>query len=504
MESIATTPAARGLGALTKTKGKSQPKSQPLTPVEISHDGVVRNILSLNYTRQTTVKEYLNNTLDKNSDQRDYSVNFNMRDFGDPSDTFMFEYTETDSVGFADLNELVKAFCIADSERKGTNNMGYGIYAPITMTKGHDAWGLFIQDNEKGRFYSAVHFDATHNLITSVQGNLEDIEASLYGSDLLDIDRGTNFVWITHRPTTGDGGSTTHSTREVVKKVSQNYRKSQALPPVNSSSEWDDEIKELGKYYCDHLNRGVNINYQGVLLEEIDILRPESGTTRLEKVFQISHVPELKDKGHRIQDECGTWCGFNKSKSYAGKPALRGSHRVTQSATIRIIDLQPPSGSDVADGQKKKRMTDRKVWVKMGDTYIFKQDFSLKGWPNLRVILELNDEGGDNSFDSFISPDANKSNSQINESIKQRIECLVKCVTSGWSTTGPKVTPEKKHRCWETCIGEKIRGKCGGQFCGETIDVWNYVAVKGAMFPNNTQVPGEAGLICVCKDCAKT
>ena len=137
-----------------------------LTQVTISEQGIIKNILSLGYNHQTTVKEYLNNVLSKNVSQ-DYAININMKDV-ENGKRFLFEFEEKNACGFSTMEELIRAFRIADSERVGTNNMGYGIYAPVVLAsdKGHDAVGLFIQNTEKGRFYSVVHFNSTSNIIT--------------------------------------------------------------------------------------------------------------------------------------------------------------------------------------------------------------------------------------------------------------------------------------------------------------------------------------------------
>ena len=109
--------------------------------------GMVRNILSLNYTHQTAVKEYLNNVLEKNTSPY-YSITFNLKNIN--RHEFLFECIEENACGFESLEEIKAAFRIADSERTGTNNMGYGIFSPITINKDHEAFGLFIQDNDNG------------------------------------------------------------------------------------------------------------------------------------------------------------------------------------------------------------------------------------------------------------------------------------------------------------------------------------------------------------------
>ena len=67
---------------------------------------------------------------------------------------FQFIFEEENSIGFKSLEEIKKAYKIADSERTGTNNMGYGIYSPITLCKDYDSFNLFIQNTESGKLYS--------------------------------------------------------------------------------------------------------------------------------------------------------------------------------------------------------------------------------------------------------------------------------------------------------------------------------------------------------------
>ena len=60
-----------------------------MSEVEVSMVGMVRNILSLNYTHQTAVKEYLNNVLEKNTSPY-YSITFNLKNINHKGPHFMF------------------------------------------------------------------------------------------------------------------------------------------------------------------------------------------------------------------------------------------------------------------------------------------------------------------------------------------------------------------------------------------------------------------------------
>jgi hypothetical protein len=469
-----------------------------LAPVNISEKGIVKNILSLNYTPQTAVKEYLNNVLDKNVDPK-YSVNFRIQEVSFYDQTSMFECTEQNAWGFTCLDELRKAFRIADSERTGTNNMGYGIYAPITINKEHQAIALFIQDNENGRFYSAVHFDVAQSSIYTVQGPLEEIEG--YDISLLmdGVSNGTKSIWVTYAQAPKwlrEEPRQTPSTKDIVGWVKKYYRTNRWQDSLHA--EYSDEIMELGKYYHHYLSNGVRITYGGEPMPTISILQGD-GPNHQEKTFEISVVPDTKE--YRIKDQAGTLRKWNKTNQpFSAELALRTTRGV-QSAIVRIVDIDKPLG----ETSKGTRKIDRKIWVKLNKTYLFCEDFSLRGWPNIRVVIELTNDG-ENEFDAFISPDANKSNSKINPQIKDRVVYLVKHVIDSEfseNSGGVKISDTLKHDAWEKHIGDTIKGKCMKDCCPNKISVWKYDAVLRP----DVDVAGRDvtvdSLMCVCKPCGK-
>jgi len=463
-----------------------------LAPVHISEKGIVMNILSLNYTRQTYIKEYLNNVLTKNS-HPEYSVNFYTQHICCFTDTFMYECSEQNAVGFTDLAEIRKAFSIADSERKGTNNMGYGIYSPITINKSQEAISLFIQDNKNGRFYSAVHFDVGQSSISTIQGHLEEIE-ELDISMLMDgLTEGTKSIWFTFPDKTDIGGSPRKLTViDIIKGVKRRYK----WRDGKNSENFEDieDIEELGKYYHHYIGKGERITYGGMPIKPNNILEGD-GPNHQEKEFDISVV--LNTGEYRIKDQDGGWCKFNKTQNPWGNPAIRKSHARVQSGKVRIVDIDKPIGKT----SKKTRAIDRKIWVKIDDTYIFCEDFPLRGWPNIRVVIELTNDG-DNSFDAFISPDANKSNSKINPQIKDRVSNLVKKFTSGeFSGKSEKIKiPESlKRESWMKHIGDKINGKC--MCCRKSMNAWDY-DIMITHTESDEKITSDS-LLCVCKACGK-
>ena len=513
-----------------------------LTQVTISEQGIIENILSLGYNKQTIVKEYLNNVLSKNVPEdpvpgdyvpedpvpgdyvpQDYAININMKNMNN-GNLFLFEFEEKNASGFSTMEELVKAFRIADSDRSGTNNMGYGIYAPITINEGHDAMGLFIQDNENGRFYSVVHFNSTSNIITSAQGELEDIMKK-------DIDitfmtdgmvNGTKFVWITYLASAHPKSKKALIT-PIIKNIRKHVMSSRDKPCMDGDVKSD--IMELGKYYYYYLERDdnpVSITYGGVALDGKNILKSDEGKTVNKRVYETSIARDTSSQlEYRILDDSGTLRKFNKSttKPFSDHQAPSRHHGV-QKATVRIYDIDTPNDP----AENKTRSIDRMMWVKIGETYIFNTGISLNGWPNIRVVIELTNDGG-NEFGYFISPDANKSNSTINADFKKRLNDLVKYTKNKYfSIDSRKISvPEKlKHDAWEIHIKKVIEnldenldepfdemshekqiklmlhgGQCAE--CFNEISVWKYDAIL-------INVDGEIELDniqCVCKECGK-
>ena len=61
------------------------------------------------------------------------------------------------------------------------------------------------------------------------------------------------------------------------------------------------------------------------------------------------------------------------------------------------------------------------LWIvrrKLYYTYIFLKDFPLRGHPNIRVVIELTNDGGNGFVTSSLQKDFVKSNSTINPQFK--------------------------------------------------------------------------------------
>ena len=49
-----------------------------MEPVKISDEGITHNILSLNYTTETMLREYINNVISKNNNEG-YKIKFSLK-----------------------------------------------------------------------------------------------------------------------------------------------------------------------------------------------------------------------------------------------------------------------------------------------------------------------------------------------------------------------------------------------------------------------------------------
>ncbi len=470
--------------------------------VIISEKGIIKNILSLNYDHQSSVKEYLNNVLDKNhpDTQPGYNINIDMKMIG--TNVFMFEFTEDNATGFQSLDDIKRAYRIADSERMGVNNMGYGIYAPITINRNHEAHCLFLQKNENGSYFSIVYFSSALSKIWTLQGELD--ENSALGVDLSDliIQGGTRCIWITESDTNleDDLSFKPKDSPDLINYMKKLYRAS--LKKKTIQEDIRTSIMDLGKYYNFYLENGVTINYGSEPITGIDILKPDEGRTLNSYSYEIAVAEYDTKKEYRIkEDGSDNWNSFVKASKSIGEQITkitrnRTNHQVS-CVTVHDIDL-PNDGKDT-----KYRKADKKIWIKIGEKYIFSEDFPLNGFPNIRVVLQL-ENTGDNEFGLFISPDANKSNSKINPEIKERINHLVKYVVRKYlnDKNGRVQVPNKvRHEAYlnytqNTCTTIN----CSNPECVNEITPWEFDLTK----INPERGEEVSNLIPICKPCGKS
>jgi hypothetical protein len=438
-----------------------------MEPVNFSPTGIIQNILTLNYTPYTVIKEYLNNVLSKN-EQRDYSVIFNLRNI---RSTFGFEFVENNAIGFSNLEEMNKAFSIADSQRSGTNNMGYGIFSPITIHKAHDACNLFIQHTSNGRFYSITLFNSQSCSITTEQGVYSDNMIHDVDVSALEEVEGTRSIWFTI-PEIEDIEEKTST--DLLKLIKKNYTKFCKEGNIDNDSLTTD-IKDLGKYYYDYLTKGYKISYGNVPIEPIDILKSDNLSNTMKKKYFLSIVSDNSGTELRIKEhELDEWRTFTRTHHKPlGKVSTRKSYRCggEQRAIIYIHDVDLPEDKR----ESGVRKLDKKIWVKVAGTYIFNEVFPLNGFPNIRAVLELTNSGN-NSFDHYISPNANKSNSLINRDVKERICNLIKYTTTLFSGQGVRKNIPKamREQVWLKTFGTCFNHECHISWCQNTIDVFNF------------------------------
>lgn len=475
-----------------------------MSAVAISSVGVVKNILSLNYTHETTMREYLNNVLEKNT-HPDYSIQFNMKHIS--RRVFMFECVETHACGFLSLDEMKRAFSIADSERSGTNNMGYGIFSPITINRGHDAHGLFIQSNEYGSYYSIVYFNDADSKIWTHCGEI--VDGCILGKDVshMTVDGGTRFVWITSINDDKDGEDTNYGVEFVVRVISEWWRKSHRKP-VSDISE---DVSRLGSYYNEyltHVDYPRNIRYGDKPITAYNFLEKDDGTQVKPSIYEIA-IAHIEGGGveFQVKNSEGCWklLTVSASNPVGDTDARRSSYRINERQTglLKVYDIDTPD-PDMHENMREAtnmRRSYRKIWVKIKNTYIFSEDFSMNGWPNSRAVLEL-DNTGDNNFNEFISPDPNKSNSSINPKLKERLVPLIKYTLNRDFSTNPRVmiTPTLKHQVWWEVCGDVCKSTCRAADCSREITAWKYDVMR--LNPARDNV--LENLIPICKECSRT
>lgn len=439
--------------------------------VTISREGVIKNILSLNYDHETTIREYLNNILDKNT-HPEHSVHFNMKEI---NTHFMFECYEMNAIGFQNLDEITRAFKIADSERCGTNNMGYGIFSPITINSDHDAYGLFIQTNENGSYYSVVYFNHKYSKIWTQTGEIGDECISLDDVSYMNIHGGTRFVWITHHPNVDqDESGSNISLSYIINKIKNNYIKSLKYDNLDSDR---NDIINIGAYYSEYLQHPTNprsIFYGSEKIEAINFLHNDRDEKTIPQIHELAIAKDSESIEHQVKNEEGVWKTLVSTGVGKKDARIRSLRNTTiHTAYLKVYDIGIPS-ENISTDAKNKRRSFRKIWVKLNDTYIFSEEFPMNGWPNCRVVFELTNSG-DNNFNWFISPDPNKSNSSINQKLKLKLVALIKKTLNTHFSC--KVTEEisltLKHDVWENEC-DRTRHICTNEDCSNEMTVWNY------------------------------
>lgn len=430
--------------------------------VKISHEGITKNILSLNYNIQTMIMEYINNVISKNNEE-DYKIIFSVKK---NRGTFEFIFREESAVGFESLDQMKRAFSIADSERIGTNNMGYGIYSPISVYKEYDSFNLFIQNNDTGSLYSVSRFNPETNQIITSQGELKNNKIAGVKINELIPDNGTISIWIAaHVDEDND------TEEKIVKYIKKQHMKFENIENI-TDDEIILEINEIGKRYVNYMDK-IPIYYGSRRLKPINIINEKNF---VEYKISIQRDAAGKSK-YRIKDnlEDPSWRNFNKSeKKPIGEIIPRDLRCEEQTATFKITDMGIPKTSS----EKYSNQRDKAIWVELNGIKIFKEPFVMNNWPNIRAQLELCNDGN-NNFDKFISPNPNKSNSKINSETKDYLVNLIKFskkkLGDDRSSSGRKSVP-KQIRCevWEKYFENCCRHNCFIDNCINEITAWDF------------------------------
>tara|TARA_B110000971_G_C19983326_1_gene488375 strand:- start:43 stop:1494 length:1452 start_codon:yes stop_codon:yes gene_type:complete len=438
-----------------------------MEPVKISNNGIISNILSLNYTPLTMVQEYINNVISKNDDDN-YKIIFSLKE-KKSGQMSQFVFTELHGAGFESLERMKKAYSIADSERTGTNNMGYGIYSPISVYKNCDSFNLFIQNTELGCLYSISRFECETNNITTFQDTYTGTK--IHGVDLTSTipDNGTISIWLS-APNIGEDIETPNAILKYIKKQNSKFEKEKNM----NNEDIICDVNKIGKLYYDEL-QNKQIYYGENPITPINLINEDN---KEEYNLSILSNSDNKKNDFRIKtDELEDWKNFcdNSRKPIGEGTSRRDLRSDEQHAKVIISDLGIPTSSGPSQSYSDKR-----IWVRLDGIFIFSEEFTMNGWPNIRAILDLTNEC-DNKVDKFIALNPNKSNSKINVEIKSRITSLIRYVANNKFNTDSSrrrhaIPPQIKQEIWEVNFGNCCRHDCYVKECKNRITAWDFHA----------------------------
>jgi len=424
--------------------------------VRINEKGTIQNLLSLNYTDKNKVFEDFANVIHKNSNP-EYNISFSLKEYRHYT---MFIFEDNNSIGFQSLDELKRAYSIADSDRKGANNMGYGIFSAITIDRNNDAIHLFLQSNENGNYFSMARFDSANLSLQTIQNNYQNNMINNIDISSLINENGTRSIWLS--------GPNMNLSR-VLKTIKDEYDKKDSN--YCNIDDLDEIKRDIGKRYNHFIEHGIQIKYENDPIDPIDILKYDFNDidiqNRLKSKYDIRI--QYKDKSQLFylrEENEDSFKLFNKSSTNPFGKDFEGADTRSkkQMAELEIYHLGNKSLSSYKN--------DRKIWVEINDIKIFSEDFVMNQWANIRVILKLKNES-DNKFDQFITPNANKSNSKINDKLKEYIVNLIKYVANKKfkDALGYKKKISLKD-CWINHFGEPEQQQCSN--CENMINPFNF------------------------------
>lgn len=447
-----------------------------MTDVTVDNNGVLKNLLAGNYSDEQIVFEYLNNVLSKNK-HSEYEIIYYFRNLypkSNPTRGTLFIFSENNSIGFENLEQLKSAYQIAKSDRTGTNNMGNGIYSPLTIDKTKDTMHLFIQSNSSGIYYSVAYFDSRGikcsgendpeeyggvKLYTE-QGTIDE-NNMIYGCDISSIlnafDNGTISIWCNSEDRLNDKDK--YFNKSFVNTVVKHFNTKNAPYCRNS-------IKEsVGKRYNYYIENGINIytiepindgeqRDDKVNIIGNDILKQPDKSIKVNKKKYNVRIT----KNHNgqdiflVKDEFGDWHEIFED-THVGRPRKNpineeslkctGEHELhAQDATFTIYDyIYTIEEESQRKSNEIGRRNDRLIWVKIDDIYICSIDVSLPSpFSNARFTLEFDK---DDKVDKYMALNINKANSRMNDNIFNRLNYLAKYTLRKWDTP-IDVVDEKK------------------------------------------------------------
>lgn len=470
--------------------------------VTVCNNGIIKNILSLNYDEFQCFIEYINNVILKNN-QREYIFHFDCKII--KKTLTMMHFYDNNGDGFKSLEEIKKAFSIADSNRSGTNNMGYGIFSIITIDEHSDSFNIFIQKKKHKSLYGIIHFISETCTIKTLVGEYNDSKIKFEGQIVdvsdLEIENGTNSIWFTGQNLSQNDDGEERGPIQIIKFIKRSYKKSQSEESIiknefydcNPINQYDKHLGpdpsggglayELGKKYHDLLKGGKKLICGEEVIYPIDIFGYDLEDKR-KQLFDIQSilVNGRKDRKFKIkgQNELN-WHIFNKSNGIGdiwdtnGSGNLRGNN--SQSCKIHISCKKRQQDND--DIKRKELRRERKIFVKLDGIIIFEEEYGMHAFDEIRVIVELNNSK-ENEVSSFISLNPNKTNSKLNHEFKERIISLIKTMTKK-EYFGPllKVKDKKPKKAdrkliWEQHSGKIYEKKCYIKRCTTMINVFDF------------------------------
>ena len=463
--------------------------------VTVSNNGIIKNILSLNYDEVQSIIEYINNVILKNN-HPEYEFHFDYKWIS--KSIYFYEFYDKNAVGFPSINALKRAFSIADSNRSGANNMGYGVFSPLTIEK-IDAFNVFIQKNEsKKSFFGIIHFISASESIKTMVGEYENGKITIKGRSIdiseMEVDGGTNSIWTIGNNLSKNDDGEERDAISILKYVKRNFKMSKKEESMINKEYYEhlplnkiNLSEELGKKYCD-LIKDKKISYgNNEIVKPINILGDNLDESR-KRVFDIQSIlissgdSSNKERRYKIKGEDDDeWKKFNSSNAigdiWEGNGCGNLRNNSTHSCKVHITCMpRPQDGNKVNRGELRKK---RKIYVKLDGIIIFEEEINMHANDELRTVIELTNRK-DNEVSSFISLSANKSNSKLNHEFKERIVSLIKMMTKkdyfGKFLKKKDQKPKKADRriVWEEHNKKKYTSKCYVSRCTKEIDVWDF------------------------------